>query len=91
MHIEVIYALPTAQHSVHLELEDAATVADALNAIDRIVPFRNLDLEAVAVGVFGRPVVREQILRPGDRVEIYRSLVVDPKEARRQRAARSGR
>ena len=88
MHIEVVYALRTRQHSVHLELADAATVATALSAVDRIAPFKDLDLDAVDVGVFGRLVGREQPLRPGDRVEVYRQLEVDPKEARRRRATR---
>jgi putative ubiquitin-RnfH superfamily antitoxin RatB of RatAB toxin-antitoxin module len=86
MHVEVVYALPAVQHSVHLELDDGATVGAALDAIDRIMPFKNLDLEALDVGVFGRLVNRQELLRPGDRVEIYRPLLVDPKEARRQRA-----
>jgi putative ubiquitin-RnfH superfamily antitoxin RatB of RatAB toxin-antitoxin module len=87
VHVEVVYALRTRQHSVHLELADSATVATALRAIDRIAPFRDLDLDSAEVGVFGRMVSREQALRPGDRVEIYRPLTVDPKEARRRRAA----
>lgn len=88
MHVEVVYALPTRQYSVHLELADSATVATALAAIDRIAPFKDLDLESREVGVFGQRVSREHLLRPGDRVEIYRPLTVDPKEARRRRAMR---
>jgi putative ubiquitin-RnfH superfamily antitoxin RatB of RatAB toxin-antitoxin module len=88
MHVEVIYALRSRQHSVHLELADSATVATALAAIDRIAPFKDLDLDSREVGVFGRLVSREQALRPGDRIEIYRPLEVDPKEARRRRATR---
>ena len=87
MHVEVVYALPEAQHRVHLELETGATVRVALDAVRRIPPFAGLDLDAVPVGVFGRRVSRDSMLSPGDRVEIYRPLLVDPKEARRRRAA----
>ena len=87
MHVEVVYALPEAQHRVHLELEAGATVGTALDAVRRIPPFASLDLDAVPVGIFGRPVPVDAVLSPGDRVEIYRPLHLDPKEARRRRAA----
>ena len=87
MHVEVVYALPEQQHRVHLELETGATVADALTAVGRVPPFSGLDLAAMPIGIFGRPVKPGDVLQGGDRVEIYRPLLVDPKEARRQRAA----
>jgi len=86
MHVEVVYALPDRQHRVHLELESQATVAEALAAVGRIEPFRVLDLDQATVGVFGKIVLRGEVLRHGDRVEIYRPLELDPKEARRRRA-----
>lgn len=86
MHVEVIYALPDAQHRVHLELAPGTTVGEALAAVARVPPFSGLTLEAVPVGIFGRPVQRDTVLTAGDRVEIYRPLQVDPREARRRRA-----
>lgn len=86
MHVEVVYALPDAQHRLHLELEEGATVAQALNAVGRVAPFDTLALDHADVGVFGRLVKPEEVLRHGDRVEIYRPLEADPKEARRIRA-----
>ena len=86
MHVEVIYALPDRQHRVHLELEPGATVAEALTAVRRIPPFDGLALGSVPVGIFGRPVARDTELAPGDRLEIYRPLAMDPMEARRRRA-----
>ncbi len=86
MHVEVIYALRDAQHQVHLELPEEACVADALAAVARLEPFASLELERVSVGVFGRVVTRATRLGHGDRVEIYRPLPVDPREARRRRA-----
>lgn len=89
MHIEVVFALPDKQHLVHLELHQDATVADALSAVARYAPFQALNLAEVTVGIFGRIIGRDRRLRPGDRVEIYRPLKMDPKEARRRRAQSS--
>ena len=87
MHVELVYALPEKQHRLHLELEPGATVADALTAVSRIPPFSLLDLEGMPVGVFGRMVQRSDLLQAEDRLELYRPLLMDPKEARRRRAA----
>lgn len=93
MHVEVVYALPAKQHRVHLELEAGSTVADALTAVARLAPFDDLDLSSVAVGIYGRLIpddlLAREPLQPDDRVEIYRPLQRDPKEARRRRAAGS--
>lgn len=87
MHVEVVYALPQQQHRVHLELAPGASVAEALAAVARLEPFRSLPLETVSLAVYGRIAQRDQLLNPDDRLEILRPLLVDPKEARRRRAA----
>lgn len=89
MHVEVVYALSDQQHLVHVELPESATVDSALQAVQRLAPFSELNLAEATVGVFGRIVERTQRLRDGDRVEIYRPLPIDPKDARRQRAGSS--
>jgi len=86
MHVEVIYALPDAQHRVHLELPPGTTVSDALAAVRRVPPFSELPLGTVPVGIFGRTVPRDTELAAGDRLEIYRPLHLEPREARRRRA-----
>ncbi len=86
MNVEVVYALPATQTVHRLHLASGATVADALRAVSEIPPFAELLLEEHPVGVFGERVAFDRLLRDGDRVEIYRSLAVDPKEARRLRA-----
>lgn len=86
MHVELVYALPDEQHRLHLEMEPGATVADVLHAARRVHPFSRLPLDEMPVGVFGRMVARSHCLGPDDRVELYRALAVDPKEARRRRA-----
>ncbi|MCZ6640568.1 MAG: RnfH family protein [Gammaproteobacteria bacterium] len=86
MNIDIAYALPGAQTVHRIELESGATVADALHAVAGIPPFTELALEEHSVGVFGERVEVDRLLQDGDRVEIYRTLAVDPKEARRLRA-----
>lgn len=84
--VELVYA--AAPHDVdlsELRLARGATAADALQA-SGLVPRRKLDAASVDLGVWGEVCARERPLRDGDRVEVYRPLRVDPKEARRQRA-----
>jgi putative ubiquitin-RnfH superfamily antitoxin RatB of RatAB toxin-antitoxin module len=83
MKVEVVYALPRSARSVRLELPAGATLRDALTSCG----FAG-DLEKHAFGVFGRRATLHRPLAEGDRVEIYRPLLVDPKEARRRRARR---
>ena len=86
MLLEVVCVLPERHVSVQVELSHGATVLDALrlSKIERLI--EGLDVSRAAVGVFGEVVGVDHPLRPGDRVEIYRSLRVDPRDARRQRA-----
>jgi len=85
--VEVVYALRSRQYLERLELPAGATVADALQAVAGRPPFDALDLDAMPVGVFGDRVERDRVLTNGDRVELYRPLEIDPREARRRRAA----
>lgn len=92
---EVVYALPERQLVVAVTLEAGATVRDAIerSGLCSTQPEVAAALQpgGPGVGVFGRVVTLEHILRDGDRVEIYRPLRIDPKTARRARAARSRR
>ena len=83
--IEVVYALAHAQQVVQLELEQGARVADALAACGLTdLPTGRVDDHHI--GIWGAPTSLDATLRDGDRVEIYRDLVADPKLARRLRA-----
>lgn len=73
-----------------LELPQGATVLQALQASGIAAEFPSLDLNAAAVGVWGRKVGADHPLRDGDRVEVYRGLLVDPKVARRERFRSQG-
>lgn len=83
LRVTVVYAEPDRQVTRELALPPGSRVADAIRgaAIEH-------DAARVRFGIFGRLVDATTPLRDGDRVEIYRPLKVDPKEARRRRAAR---
>lgn len=86
--VEVAYALPEAQKIIALEVKPGTTAYEAAvrSGIDRQFP--SMDLEASDMGVFGKVIKpREYRLQEGDRVEIYRPLLADPKEVRKKRAA----
>ncbi len=83
MKVEVVHARPAHADAVSLELPAGATLRDALAASGFAV-----DPAKQAFGIFGKRVPLDQRLSPGDRVEIYRRLAVDPKEARRRRAVK---
>ena len=86
MRVEIAYGTAREQALIGLQVEDGATVADVLRAAADIPIFSDLALATMPVGVFGRRVNRDAILKPGDRVELYRPLAMDPMEARRRRA-----
>lgn len=88
MKVEVVYALPAATDAVSVELPAGATVRDALVASGVLKRHPEIALEEQAFGIFGKRAQLEARLSPGDRVEVYRALAIDPKEARRRRAAR---
>ena len=84
--VSVAVALPARQEVVELELAAGSSVGDALRAARVGERFPELDLVAARVGIWSRPCTRDTLLREGDRVEVYRPLQADPKEARRRRA-----
>lgn len=86
MHIEVAYALPERQVIIDLEVGQEITVGQAIERSGILDRFPEIDLTENKVGVFGKLGKLEDSLVEGDRVEIYRKLIADPKQARRQRA-----
>ncbi len=86
MRVEVAYGTAERQTLIALEVKEGATVAQVLQSAGAKQAFAGLPLESMPVGIFGRRVDREAVLRQGDRVELYRALAMDPKEARRRRA-----
>ena len=86
--VEVAYALPERQLIVPLEAPAGVTVEEAIARSGILDEFPEIDLGEQKVGIFGKAATPGTVLSDGDRVEIYRALIADPKEARRKRAAK---
>ncbi|AAM86627.1 RnfH family protein [Yersinia pestis] len=84
--VEVVYALSERQYLRTVSLVVGSTVEDAIKASGLLELRPDIDLEKNKVGIYSRPVKLGDKLNDGDRVEIYRPLIADPKELRRQRA-----
>ena len=89
MEVEVVYALPEREDAVRIKLAPGSTAADAVRASGILARHPEVDLARNKLGVHGKVVAPEARLGEGDRVEIYRPLAMDPKEARRRRAVRT--
>ncbi|MBL4762816.1 MAG: RnfH family protein [Gammaproteobacteria bacterium] len=85
--IEVSYALKHEQVILKLEVDAPTTVTQAIERSGIVEQYPEIDLSRNKVGIFGKLCKMDAMLREGDRVEIYRALIADPKEIRRQRAA----
>ena len=85
--VEVAFALPKQQVLLSIDMPRGATLQDAILHSGILERFPEIDLNQNRVGVFGKLRDLDDVLRPGDRVEIYRKLIADPKEVRKQRAA----
>ena len=88
MRIQVVYAKPDRQYVVDLDVPEDTTVYQAAELSGFAAQFPEIDLETIPMGVFGVRIktATTTTLHPGDRVELYRSLIADPKENRRTRA-----
>lgn len=86
MKVEIAFALPHQQIILPLEAPENCTVEKAVDASGILERFPEIDLSKNKVGIFGKLVKLDTLLGEGDRVEIYRPLIIDPKQARRQRA-----
>lgn len=87
--VEVAYALPEKQYLQRVTLSEGATVEEAINASGLLELRSDIDLAKNKVGIFSRPVKLADAVQDGDRVEIYRPLIADPKELRRKRAEKA--
>ncbi|ROQ21140.1 MULTISPECIES: RnfH family protein [Marinimicrobium] len=91
--VEVAYARPDQQKIIELLVEPGTTAYQAAERSGIVKVFPEIDLDSAKMGIFGQALgtkglkpPREHELQPGDRVEIYRPLISDPKEVRRKRA-----
>ncbi|QJR10328.1 hypothetical protein DSM104443_01386 [Usitatibacter rugosus] len=86
MKVLLAVALPERQEVIELSLAEGSSVADAIAAAGIAQRYPGLDVAAMKTGIWSKPCKREAVLREGDRVELYRALIADPKEERRERA-----
>lgn len=86
INIEVAYALPDKQKIIALQVEAGASIEDAISASGILNLFPEIDLSRQKVGVFSKPRRLSDLVLAGDRIEIYRPLIIDPKEVRRKRS-----
>lgn len=82
--VEVAYALPEEQVILEATVPEGATVADAITASGMVERFPQIGMDVARVGIFGRLAGLDAVLRSRDRVEIYRPLIADPREARKR-------
>lgn len=90
MTVEVAYALPDEQKIIALKVASDCTAMEAVEQSGICEVFPDIDLASAKMGIFGKavPKPQEHVLAPGDRVEIYRPLLIDPKASRKERAAK---
>ena len=84
--IEVIYATPTQQKIIAVEVEEGTIIEEAILFSGILQLYPEIDLTTARVGVFSKFKTLEDEVFAGDRIEIYRDLLIDPKEARRTKA-----
>lgn len=87
MLVEVAYARADEQVILEVEVEEGATLEQAVEASGVLGRFPEIDLQTSKMGVFGKMAKKDRVMLERDRVEIYRPLIADPKEVRKQRAA----
>jgi hypothetical protein len=87
IHIEVAYAKPEEQVIIPVEMEQGATAEQAIEQSKICQLFSEINLLQQKIGIFSKPCKLDTVLRDGDRIEIYRPLIADPKAVRKKRAA----
>jgi len=86
INIEAVYALPDEQTLFKQSVPEGAAVAEAIRLCGILEKYPEIDLAANKLGIFGKLVKADTVLRDRDRIEIYRPLIADPREVRRKRA-----
>ncbi len=89
--VEIAYARPDEQVIIPIDVPEGSTLEQAIIQSRIQERFSDIDLQTAKVGVFGKLAKLTATVRPGDRVEIYRPLLADPKEVRKKRAAEGKR
>ena len=86
--VEIAYALPEEQVIISIKVPTIFNVQQAIEKSGIQKKFPSIDLSKNKVGIFGKKITLDHLLKDRDRIEIYRPLILDPKEMRRMRAAK---
>jgi len=86
--VEVIYATLQQQNSITIKINKGDTINDVIIASGLLIKYPEIDLNINKVGVYNQAKKLNEIVKAGDRIEIYRALIADPKEVRRKRAVK---
>ncbi|PSW61382.1 RnfH family protein [Photobacterium kishitanii] len=86
IHVEVVYALPNVQRVLKLAVVAATSIQAIIEQSGILTMYPEIDLKTNKVGIYSRNVKLDATARDGDRIEIYRPLIADPREIRRKRA-----
>ena len=87
IHVEIVYVLAQRQKVVPMSLPEGTTIKEAIERSGLLAEFPEIDLAKNKLGIWNKLAKADAVLRDKDRIEIYRPLIADPKEVRRQRAA----
>ncbi|MCP4955677.1 RnfH family protein [Photobacterium aquimaris] len=86
IHVEVVYALPNVQRVLKLAVVATTPIQAIIEQSGILAMYPEIDLKTNKVGIYSRNVKLDATARDGDRIEIYRPLIADPREIRRKRA-----
>lgn len=89
LRVEVVYALPMRQMVLPVSVTPGSTVEEAIAQSGMLRRFPEISDRPLAIGIFSRPVAMQTVLQGGERIEIYRPLIADPRAMRQQRADRA--
>ncbi|WP_151634889.1 RnfH family protein [Noviherbaspirillum aerium] len=89
--VQVCYALPDRQFLKALRVQEGMTLRRAIELSDLLQVVPEIDIDTARVGIYGKLKTLDTVLRDHDRVEVYRPLIADPKDARRRRAGKKAR
>ena len=87
--VDVVYALPKQQKIISVKVKPGTTAIEVLKQSNMLVFFPDIDLETIKLGVFSNLVKHDRVIEQGDRLEVYRPLIADPKDVRRKRAEKA--
>ena len=87
--VDVVYALLQQQKIISVKVAPGTSAIEVLKSSNMLSYFPEIELESVKLGVFNNVIKHDKVIEQGDRLEIYRPLIADPKDVRRRRAEKA--